>query len=251
MAGDRTSEVLVAALKQALSDPVEQRLYRSGKLAGLFPGRSGASGDAAAAALRDGLLELVRTETRGKTVVEWVRLTPRGVDHLHKQQSPAVLLEELRAALHAARDGLPGWLRELQQQVQQVAARLDEETERMRQRVGALAERVEATLKRLEDAAGVLPEAVTRTVPWAKDALSYLERRKTTEAPGECPLPELFAALAGGLPGLTVTAFHDGLRHLQDFRALKLLPWQANGEELAQPEYALPDGARLLYYAAR
>src|SRR3954452_12143973 len=49
---DRVTEVLTAALKQALADhPAEQRLYKSGKLEGLFPGRGGAGGEAAARAL--------------------------------------------------------------------------------------------------------------------------------------------------------------------------------------------------------
>ena len=72
------------------------RLYKSGKLEGLFPGRAGANGDAAALALRDSLLEVVRTETKGKTTIEWVRLTPQGVEFLHEHQSPIRALNELR-----------------------------------------------------------------------------------------------------------------------------------------------------------
>src|SRR5205085_7944438 len=97
---DRVTEVLTAALKQALADhPAEHRLYKSGKLEGLFPGRSGAGGEAAARALRDGLVEAVRTEVKGKTTIEWVRLTPRGVEFVHGQESPAVALRELRDTL--------------------------------------------------------------------------------------------------------------------------------------------------------
>src|SRR5438067_1451323 len=71
---DKTLETLLDALKQALTEPKEQPLYKSGKLAGLFPGRTGSNGEAAARAVREGLLDVVRTETRGKTVIEWVRL---------------------------------------------------------------------------------------------------------------------------------------------------------------------------------
>ena len=46
---DRVTEVLIAALKQALADPAAAwRLYKSGKLDGLFPGRGGVGGEAAA-----------------------------------------------------------------------------------------------------------------------------------------------------------------------------------------------------------
>src|SRR5579885_435987 len=106
---DRFTETLLDALKLALADGGEHRLYRSGKLDGLFPGRTGTNGEAAAFALREGLLEPVRTETKGRTVIEWVRLTPRGVDYLHERESPLRALEELREALRTAEAGVPAW----------------------------------------------------------------------------------------------------------------------------------------------
>src|SRR2546428_6916529 len=84
---DRVAETLLAALRAALTAG-EQRLYRSGKLDGLFPGRTGTASAAAQQALRDGLLEVVRTETKGRTTIDWVRIAPRGVDFLHEHESP-------------------------------------------------------------------------------------------------------------------------------------------------------------------
>src|SRR5262249_26176744 len=80
---DKVTPILIEALRQAAAEAGEQRLYKSGKLSGLFPGRAGANAEAAAQALRDGLLEVVRTETKGKTTIEWVRVTPKGVEFLH------------------------------------------------------------------------------------------------------------------------------------------------------------------------
>src|SRR5437764_5190214 len=96
---DKVTETLLDALRQALGGPGEQRRLRSGTLAGLFTGRTGVYAEAATRALRDGVLEVVRTETKGKTQVEWVRLTPRGIEFLHDQESPVRALEELRDAL--------------------------------------------------------------------------------------------------------------------------------------------------------
>src|SRR5436305_1190934 len=108
---DRVTEVLADALKRALDDPAaERRLYKSGKLDGLFAGRGGAGGQAAARALAEGLLEPVRTETRGKALIEWVRLTPRGVEFLHERESPAAALHGLRDALRANQRAVPLWL---------------------------------------------------------------------------------------------------------------------------------------------
>ncbi len=44
---DRTTELLLDALKRALAAPGEQRLYKSGKLEGLFPSRTGSAAEAA------------------------------------------------------------------------------------------------------------------------------------------------------------------------------------------------------------
>jgi len=45
-----------------------------------------------------------------------------------------------------------------------------------------------------------------------------------------------------------VPAFHEGLRRLQERRALRLLPAD-DSAGLPQPEYALFDGSRVLYSA--
>ena len=52
---DKLTLVLIDALKQAVTQPGEQRLFRSGKFPGVFPGRAGLNAEAAAQALRDGL----------------------------------------------------------------------------------------------------------------------------------------------------------------------------------------------------
>ncbi len=110
---DRVTEALLAALKQALAAGAEQRLVKSGKLDGLFPGRVGAAGAAAARALDEGLLEVVRTEVRGKAEFEWVRLTPRGVEFLHEHESPVHALHELRDTLRANQQAIPVWLADI------------------------------------------------------------------------------------------------------------------------------------------
>src|SRR3954469_6526145 len=48
----RRTELLLDAVKAAIGTPGEHRLFRSGKLAGLFPSRAGPSADAALAAIR-------------------------------------------------------------------------------------------------------------------------------------------------------------------------------------------------------
>src|SRR5437762_9332265 len=74
MTKDKVTEALLDALRQALAEPREQLLVKIGKQPGLFKGKSGANAEASARGLRDGLLEIVRTESKGKTAIEWVRI---------------------------------------------------------------------------------------------------------------------------------------------------------------------------------
>jgi hypothetical protein len=246
---DRVTQTVVEALKQALAEPSEQRLYRSGKLAGLFPGRTGANGEAAARALRDGLLEVTRSETKGKTAIEWVRLTPRGVEFLHEHESPVRALADLREVLRVNQAAIPVWLEGMQGGLQVLAERLAVDAAGWLQRLEALARRVEEALRRIEEAVPPLPQDVQADHPWAVDALNYLDRRRNGGANGDCPLPELFGALVRQHEGLSVSRFHDGLRRLHDRHALKLRPGIA--DELPQPEFALFENGSVLYFAAR
>src|SRR5215510_8809935 len=103
MSRDRVTDAIIEALKAALSGPPEQRLHRSGKLEGLFASRAGVNGEAAARAVREGLLEVVRAEIRGKSVFEWVKLTPKGIEFLAESESPARALQDLRDVLRSNR----------------------------------------------------------------------------------------------------------------------------------------------------
>jgi hypothetical protein len=248
---DATTAIIVEALKRSLAEPGEQRLFKSGKLAGLFPGRSGANADAALRALRDGLIETVRTETRGKTVVEWARATPRGVAFLHAHESPKAVLRELLDALRTAQTGAPLWLEGMRQQWDGFADRLGVQLQQYLRQLDVLKGRVEEALRRLDAAGPTLSDGVAQLVPWGLDALTYLEERHAGGAANGCPLPELFTRLRDRHDGLSITDFHDGLRRLHDNAAVKLLPFDRPPEELPEPEFALPDGAQVYYYADR
>jgi hypothetical protein len=247
---DRVREALVAALRQALAGPDEHRLYRAGKLEGLFASRAGVSGEAAAQALAQELLVRTRSETRGKVVIEWVRLSPAGVDFLHQHESPVRALDEVRHALRSNQEALPGWLAEMRATLAALDERLAADACKWSERLDGLTRRVEDALKRLESERPLLPPEVADAYPWSVDALNYLDRRKSGGAPGDCPLPELFAALTRTHSSLSVGTFHDGLRRLHDRRVLRLKP-AADGSTLTQPEFALFDGGAVLYHAGR
>ena len=247
----KATEALVDALKQALAEPGEQRLFRSGKLDGLFAGRSGASAEAAAWALREGLVEVVRAESKGKSAIQWVRPTPRALAFLHSQESPVGALKDLQAILQVNRERVPLWLTQMQRELEALTTRLAEEAQRWTHRLEALSKQVEEALRRLDAGVPAVSDGAAADAPWAQDALAYLERRRSSGVPGECPLPELFTALHAQHADLSVTAFHDRLRRLRDRRALQLLPFPGLPSEIPEPEFALLDGATLLYYVSR
>ena len=209
------------------------------------------AGDAAAQALRDGLLEVTRTETKGKTTIEWVRLTPRGVDFLHEHESPVP-----GAARAARRPGRPtsrrcrsGWPR-CGPALQALDARLAADAAKWQQKLDGLERRLDETLRRLEEATPELLPEVTEAIPWAADAVNHLDRRRATGSAGPCPLPDLFDSLVREHPALSLSAFHEGLRRLSDRHVLRLRPID-DLAELSRAEFALLDAGRVLYFASR
>jgi hypothetical protein len=244
---DKVTQLLIEVLKQALTEAGEHRLFRAGKLDGLFPSHTALNNEAADLALRDGLLEVVRTETKGKTTTQWVRSTPKTVEFIHKHESPLQTLQELQAILQASHNGLPLWLDDMRQRLINLSDELTCEVQKWSQRLEALHKQVGDALQK------------TATVPrrigvndtdgqWARESLDYLERRKSTGVPGTCPLPELFGALQENHRELSISSFHDQMLRLQDRRTLRLLPFEGEVSTIPEPEFALPDGVHLLYY---
>jgi hypothetical protein len=247
---DRVTELLLETLAQALGQPGEHRLFRAGKLDGLFPGRTGVSAEAARRALSDGLLERIRLETKGRTEIEWVRLTPRGVEFLHQNESPVHALHTLRDTLRANQNAIPAWLDGMRATLREMDKRLTQEAVLWQGRLRALENRVADSLRRLEAASPLVPPEVLEAHPWTVDALNYLDHRRVAGAVKDCALPELFDAVAGHHPTLTLTDFRDGLRLLNQRRALRLRPAEPS-EEVTRPEFALLDAAGVCYYALR
>ncbi len=247
---DKLKQILIDALKQAAAESGEQRLFKSGKLSGLFPSRAGLNAAAAEQALRDGLLERTQTENKGKTNIEWARITPKGVEFLHDNESPVRAMEELRAALQMTQEGVPVWVAEIRGQLQTLGTRLAEEVQNLTRRLDVLSQRVLESLKRAGAAVPQVPDDAAALVPWGPEALGYLDRRRAGGVLNSCPLPELFAAVREKHPDLVVKDFHEGLRKLHTRGLLRLIKFDGDGE-LPEPEYALLDGPNVYYSAAR
>ncbi len=240
------NEAILAALRVALRDPAEHRLYQTGKLPGLFASRHGTPADAARFAVAGGLLEVVRTEVRSKQSVEWVRPTPKAVRFVDEHDSPKAVLHDLKAVIGDTRAGVPGWLTDTQTELAALRTAFDDRARELLAHLGALTQRVEAALRRVELSPPGMPESARRAVPWGLAALEYLDCRAFAGVPGDCPLAELFRAVRDGFADLTLTDFHDGVRRLHDLRAIRLTAGSS-----ADTEYALVVGAAVCAAARR
>jgi hypothetical protein len=241
---DQNTAVLLEALKVGAQEGAEMRLYRRGKLPGLFAQRNS---DAASQALEQKLLEMTRTETEGKATIEWVRITPKGLEFLLDSESPVRALDELRAALAGNQQGLPAWAAQMQERIDDLSKQFAAEVAAMRSRLDQMAQQVEAAIARIETAQ---QKAAPPNVPWGGETLAYLERRKQVGLGTRCPLADLYTTLKEKHADMSIKEFHTGLKQLQLGKAIELLPSAGNGDTPG-PEYALLDGPALYYYVAR
>lgn len=237
-------DTLVTALKEAMAHGEPRPLYRGVKQPGLFASRTGVAGEAAAQAVREGLLEVVRREAKGKTETEWVRVTPLGVQFVHQHESPRGVLEELVQTLRAGQSGLPLWADEMRAQLHALGNRFTEALERHTRQMEQLLLRAESALQRLRPT-----NAENTLAGWQLAGIEYLRKRQTGSA-SHCPLAELFNALRAGHADLSVAIFHEGLAELRDRGAIELVPFGGHLSDLAEPEYALLEGSAV-YSAAK
>lgn len=212
---DRTTLLLLAALRRALAAPHGLPLHGKAPAA-LFP--SSSLGKQAAQRCRDDGLLRPLDGNDGLFV-----LADRGLDWLLHQASPRTVLDDLVRALEARRDE---------------SAALVAAARQMQASLEALRQRADRVLAQLP---GDPEEA------WQEDAVAFLEGRQAAE---DCPLPELYRQAKEASPGLTIGAFHDGLRELREEGRLYLHPWTGPLYALPEPPFALLIGHEIAYYAS-
>jgi len=242
----KMSESLLQALKLASQASEAMPLFKTGKQAGLFAARHEANAQAAERALAEGLLEVVRTESKGKTDVQWVRITVRGRQYLTHHESPRAVLEELAQLLRPHHDGLARWQEETRCQLLALTRRAEELLARQGELLAALAGRVETALRRL--AAG--PVGDRELSAWQLDLLHFVAEFSTSPRPSELTLSAALARLHQAHSSLTLPAFHEGLLQLRDRGTIELAPFEGNTADLPEPEFAILDEGRV-YYAIR
>lgn len=223
---DRSTRLIVAALARAAASPSGTPLFAGKNDDGLFP--AGTAAKQAAQRCKDqGLLEVVRTEPKGRAEREVCAVTESGLRYLTEQADPRLAVEDFTRCLEERED----------------------QVERLLAEVGQLLQSLRSTRSA---ARGVLDRLAGGPTPdYAEAVLARLgEWHESAGASEDCPLPELYRRVAPAGPPPSVGQFHDCLRGLHAAGRVHLHPWTGPLYECPEPTFALLSGHEVAYYAS-
>lgn len=236
---DRKMRLLVDGLLRAAAEPAGQPLHGTKASPGLFA--DGAAAKQMAQYCKEaGLVQILRTEKKGKTTHEICTITEKGIAYLVSELSPKAVLEEFVRAVEARR-----------RQVEEVV----EVARHCQATFAALKTQVERVLTQVKPAVPLpsttVPPHSNGPGPWKTDVLTYLTHWPASHPNEDCPLPELYQQARQTAPALTIGQYHDGLRQMHEQGQVYLHPWTGPLYEIPQPAYALLVGHAVAYYASR
>jgi hypothetical protein len=236
---DKSTQLILDALTRAVAEPAGSALHAGRKTAGLFP--STAAGRQLGQHCKErGLLRVVRSESRARTVQEFCTITEKGLAFVLEQTSPRQVLEDLVGILGSRR----GEIENLVAAARQWQANLEG--------LQTIVSRVLERLQRPPDAdrapgAGL---ALNGSGEWKQQIEEYLRHQRVSGAATDCPLPQLYQQARQASPELTIGRFHDGLRLLHEQERVYLHPWTGPLYEMPEPACALLVGHEIAYYAS-
>jgi hypothetical protein len=236
---DKSNQLVLDALHRAVAEPAGVPLFGGKKATGLFAASAPAK-KAAQLCKDEGLVQTIRTETRGRTAHEICAITEKGLTFLLNQTSPKHVLESLVRALESRRaqvSELVESARRTQAGFEGLQASAEKALRQLQQPPNPTSLPMEKTNGNGADAAG-------------KAILGTLTRWQASGALEDCPLPQLYRSVRESVPSLTIGQFHDALRRLQERMQMYLHPWTGPMYELPEPAFALMVGHEIAYYAS-
>jgi len=238
---DKSTRLIFEALTRAAAEPAGVSLHAQKGEPGLFPATTLARA-AAERAKADGLIEVIHTEPKGRTVREVCVLTNKGMHYLVREANPRQVLEDLVRALEDR---------------QAAVAELAASATHMTAGLEAIRSAVEEILPRFILPAGnngvsmngtLIPATTSAPDSRIADLKARLaEWHAASGSTQDCPLPELYRKLESTV---SVGQFHDALRQLHDDHQIYLHPWTGPLYALPEPAFALMVGHEVAYYAS-
>jgi hypothetical protein len=232
---DKSTPLILEALSRAAGEAEGMPLHGGKSVPGLFS-TTPAGKQAAQRSKEEGLLRVVRTETKARTLIEFCAITEKGLAYLLDQVNPKRVVEE--------------FVRALENRQAQISDLLDA-TRRMENGLASLKSVAERVLQRVEKPTAVGPTPSTNgNEVWPGAVVAHLARWQESGAPEDCSLPDLYSHARRIAPHLTIGQFHDGLRKLHQEQQIYLHPWTGPLHELPEPALALLVGHEIAYYAS-
>jgi hypothetical protein len=236
---DSSQALILEALSRAATEPEGVPLLASKAAPGLFA-RSAAGKNAARRCQEDGLIHILRSETRGKTTYQVCAITDKGLAHVLGQTNLRQVLEAFVSALQARQgqvDALLASARACQTHLETLRGHAEKVLRQMQERSQSpVPAHFEKNGKHATDCGDAL--------------VAQLRRWHEAHALEDCALPELFRLLKPAHPPLSIGQFHDSLRRLHEQRQVYLHPWTGLLYELPEPALALMVGHEIAYYAS-
>lgn len=233
---DTSQALILEALTRAAAAPEGLPLLGSKAAPGLFA-KSAVGKNAAGLCQEQGLVQILRSETRGKVTHQVCAITEKGLAHLLSQTNPRQALEAFVSALEARQEQVDALL---------AGARASQT------HLEALRRHAEKVLQQMQECPQTL--SAQRNGKHESDCgdsiRAQLRRWHEAHALEDCALPELFRSLKAAQASLSIGQFHDVLRRLHDQRQVYLHPWTGPLHELPEPALAMMVGHEIAYYAS-
>ena len=243
---DTSHRLIRDALSRAAAEPDGYALIAGKNDPGLFP--PGTLARAAADRCKaEGLLDVVRTEAKGKLSREICILTEKGRHYLTSQANPRDVLEDFVRVLEARQNDVET----LNAATREIARSLTS----IHQAVAAVLPRVALPPTNGHSHHGhTMNGSTARCEPRLSsadaviaDVKQHLAEWQAAGTSGDCPLPELYRQLP---QTISIGRFHDALRQLHDDQMIYLHPWTGPLYALPEPALALLVGHEIAYYAS-
>jgi hypothetical protein len=258
---DKSSQLVLTALTRAAAEGAAVLLHGNKTTPGLFPTTT-LGKQAAQRCWDEGYLCAVEAEpavlgtttsARTRTVnFPLCSITDKGLSYLLGQVSPRQVLEDFVRVLESRETAvaqLVALARQMQTSLEALRAGIAPVLDAARLLEVPVKPVVNGDLKGLfHDFCQEKPAVGTSTDP-APALVAALRHWVDCGASEDQPLPELFRQTRTACPTLTIGAFHDALRRLQEHGQVCLHPWTGPLYDIPEPAYALLVGHVVAYYA--